>query len=299
MEINLKNIMMKEIIPQKFLDFSINNYPVENHKINFEAYFYNYFFSNNISSEYNYIPIQWTNYLVKNDYGKDLNEINNFLNKFIDKSKKYFTVVQYAGGPLVELDNTLIFSMGGAFNTPIKNKSKVIPLPLIYQSKKYPNNNYEKKYIGSYIGRPTHNVRIKLEKKLSKDKSFFIKNLEDMNSEISIDNQNIFKKTMLDSYFSICPRGFGPTSFRLYESIINGVVPVYISNNHFLPFEDKIDWNKFSIILKPRSINNISKILKKEVDNGGYDEMKIELDNIKDIYFNFDFMSKYVCEKIS
>ena len=99
---------------------------------------FSYFTTMDIDSDYLYIPIQWTNYLVKNDYGKDLNEINNFLNKFIDKSKKYFTVVQYAGGPLVELDNTLIFSMGGAFNTPIKNKSKVIPLPLIYQTKNTP-----------------------------------------------------------------------------------------------------------------------------------------------------------------
>ena len=94
-----------------------------------------------------------------------------------------------------------------------------------------------------------------------------------MSSEISIDNQNIFKKTMLDSYFSICPRGFGPTSFR-HESIANGVVPVYISNNHFLPFEEKIDWNNFAIILKPKTINKIPKLLKSKIEDGSYDEMK-------------------------
>ena len=43
-------------------------------------------YSNNISSEYNYIPIQWTNYYVKNNYGKDLDECH-FLDQFIDKSK--------------------------------------------------------------------------------------------------------------------------------------------------------------------------------------------------------------------
>jgi len=291
--------MTKNNIPKKFLDFSVRNYPVENRRKNFEAYFHDYFYKNNISSEYNYIPIQWTNYYVKNNYGKDLDEVNNFLDKFIDKSKKYFTVVQYAGGPLVELDNTLIFSMGGSFSTPIKKGSKVIPLPLIYQTKKYLDTNHNKKYMGSYVGRPTHKIRIKLEKKLSKEKSFFIKNIDNMSSEISIDNQDIFKRTMLASYFSICPRGFGPTSFRLYESIANGVVPVYISNNHFLPFEEKIDWNNFSIILKPQSINKIPKLLKSKIDNGSYDVMKKELDSIKDKYFNFDFMAKYVCEKIS
>ncbi len=291
--------MTKNNIPKKFLDFSVRNYPVENHRKNFEAYFHDYFYENNISSEYNYIPIQWTNYFVKNNYGKDLDEIKNFLKQYIDKSKKYFTIVQYAGGPLVELENTLIFSLGGAFNTPLKKSSKVIPLPLLYQTEKYFNDNNNKKYIGSYVGRPTHSIRVKLEKTLSKEKSFFIKNLEDMNSEISIANQSIFKKTMLDSYFSICPRGFGPTSFRLYESIMNGVVPVYISNNHFLPFKDKIDWNKFAIILKSRGINKIPKLLKSKIENGSYYQMKKELDDIKDEYFNFEYMTKYIFEKIS
>ena len=290
---------MIDNIPKQFLDFSIRKYPVGNNTKNFEGFFYDYFFSKNIISDLNYIPIQWTNYLIKNDYGKNLDELNHFLSKYIDKNKKYFTIVQYAGGPLVELENTLIFSMGGSFNTPIPNNSKVIPLPLIYQMKKNPERNNEKNILGSYVGRPTHSVRVKLEKILSNEKDFFVKNLDSMSSEISSSNQNLFKKTMLDSYYSICPRGFGPTSFRLYESILNGVVPVYISNLHFLPFEEIIEWNKFSVILKQRSIKKIPKLLNSMIRNGDYIEMKKELNKVKDSYFNFEFMAKYIQEKIS
>ena len=189
--------------------------------------------------------------------------------------------------------------MGGSFNTPIPNNSKVIPLPLIYQMKKNPERNNEKNILGSYVGRPTHSVRVKLEKILSNEKDFFVKNLDSMSSEISSSNQNLFKKTMLDSYYSICPRGFGPTSFRLYESILNGVVPVYISNLHFLPFEEIIEWNKFSVILKQRSIKKIPKLLNSMIRNGDYIEMKKELNKVKDSYFNFEFMAKYIQEKIS
>ena len=36
---------------------------------------------------------------------------------------------------------------------------------------------------------------------------------------------------MRDSLFSLCPRGYGPTSFRLYESIQLGSIPVYIAED--------------------------------------------------------------------
>ena len=35
-------------------------------------------------------------------------------------------------------------------------------------------------------------------------------------------------------YFSIFPRGYGPTCFILYESIQMGTVPIYISDKFFL-----------------------------------------------------------------
>ena len=117
-----------------FMDFSVNKYPSRNIKQNFEAYFYEYFKKSKFDSGHTYIPIQWTNYLVQNNYGKNIDGLKTFLRENLNSSKKYFTIVQYAGGPLVELENTLIFSMGGTFNTKIPKSSEVIPLPLIYNS---------------------------------------------------------------------------------------------------------------------------------------------------------------------
>ena len=284
--------------PSEFLDFSIINYPSGNNKKNFEAYFYEYFKKNNINSKYTYIPIQWTNYLVKNNYGRDIDDLKIFLNKNLESNKKYFTIVQYAGGPLVDLENTLIFSMGGAFDTSIPKTSQLISLPLIYDlDDTITQQPTDKKYIASYIGRPTHKIRVELERKLKSESSYFIQNLESMNSNISLENQMLFNKTMSKSYFSLCPRGYGPTSFRLYESIAAGVVPVYISDSHFLPFTDIVNWKDFSLILKPRKINKLKKILQSSIEEGDYKNLSKNLQKIKH-YFNFSYLSKYIVSKV-
>lgn len=284
--------------PKEFLDFSVKNYPSSNIKKNFEAYFFDNFIKSNISSQYTYIPIQWTNYLVNKNYGKNIDDLKTFLRNNLSHTEKYFTVVQYAGGTIVELENTLIFSLGGAFNTKIPKSSKVIPMPLIYNSDLKPDEEMEKKYLASYIGRPTHKLREKLEKKLKNNNSLYIKNLESMNSEFTKKDQHRFQKIMSESYFSLCPRGYGPTSFRLYESLEMGVVPVYISDKHFLPFSEIVDWNDFSIILKPREITKLDKILRKNLKDNNYSILKQNLDEVTQKYFNFSYMYEYILDRV-
>jgi len=285
--------------PNEFLDFSIHNYPTGNNKKNFESYFYNYFIENYTLAEYTYIPIQWTNYLIKNNFGKELSDLLNFLNKNLNKNQKYFTVVQYAGGPLVEIENCLIFSMGGVFNTSIPKSSQVIPIPLIYDMEESFTPQMNKNLLASYIGRNTHSVRKKIETQYRDDKTIFIKNLESMDSNISYEDQEIFKKLMFNSYFSLCPRGYGPTSFRLFESIRLGTVPVYISDYHFLPFIEFLDWEKFSIIINTKKIKKLKKIMQHQVDTGSYDLLLSNLNNVKNKYFNFEFLCQYIFSKIN
>ena len=57
--------------------------------------------------------------------------------------------------------------MGGMFSTKLPKSSKSISLPLIYEynfSKKYS----KQKYLASYLGRPTHEIRKIVEKKIKK-----------------------------------------------------------------------------------------------------------------------------------
>ena len=71
--------MNNDQIPLEFLNFSIPKYPSLNTKKNFEAYFFEYFQNQEFNTSLKYIPIQWTNYLVKQNYGRDIQDLNNYL----------------------------------------------------------------------------------------------------------------------------------------------------------------------------------------------------------------------------
>ena len=72
-------------IPNQYKDFSIPNYPELNNKKNFEGFFYDFFIENNVECEFTYIPIQWTNYLVSNGSGKNIEDLQNSIFGTIDK----------------------------------------------------------------------------------------------------------------------------------------------------------------------------------------------------------------------
>jgi hypothetical protein len=283
--------------PDEFLDFSVLNYPNFNEKPGFEAYFYDYFISKKIKSEYTYIPIQWTNYFVKQNYGEDIEKLKNFLKKNLSPTGKYFTVVQYDGGPLLELENCLIFNMGGMFSTRLPTTSRSIPLPLIYEYN-FMENYLDKKYLASYLGRPTHKIRTIIEKKLKNKKGFYIENLDSMNSKIETVNLEKYENLIKSSHFFLCPRGYGPASFRLYESIELGTIPVYISDKFVLPFEDQINWKKFSVLIKKNKIGKLPKILDDIINSQNYEEMLQELSIVKDNYFNLESTAEYIHKKI-
>ena len=58
-----------------------------------------------------------------------------------------------------------------------------------------------------------------------------------------------WEETMGASVFSLCPRGLGPTSFRIYEAMSLGSIPVYIWEKwKWLPYEGELDWNSFAIV---------------------------------------------------
>lgn len=64
------------------------------------------------------------------------------------------------------------------------------------------------------------------------------------------------------SVFCLCPRGYGPTSFRTYEAIALGAIPVYIwSGEPWLPYIGELDWSSFSVILDAEHLASLPDLL--------------------------------------
>jgi hypothetical protein len=122
--------------------------------------------------------------------------------------------------------------------------------------------------------------------------------LKDWNISIEKNHQFDFIKLALQSKFSLCPRGYGRSSFRFFESILLGSIPIYIyDDENWLPYKELIDYSKFSIVLNSKNIDSLPVILSKlsdiEITN-----MQKELINHKKV-FGLDFMCLYIINKLS
>ena len=286
-------------IPSNYLNFNIINYPIHNKARGIESIFYDYINKeNNINSELCYLPIQWTNYLIEKNYGKDIKELQEFCNQLNENNpnKKFFTITQYAGGPLVEIDNCLVFSSGGMFNTPKQRNLSFISIPLItapHEYKKIKN----KRYKVSYLGRNTHEVRSSLEKNLDNLNGYYVRNL---NSD-GVKNKDLrkFRKIISNSIFSLCPRGFGPTSFRLYESLEMQSIPIYVSDEFILPYSNIIDWEKLSLLVDLDDIDSIPEKVERIIKSNKHLEMLEYGQYCYKKYFNNSFIIKNILDTVS
>lgn len=60
--------------------------------------------------------------------------------------------------------------------------------------------------------------------------------------------------------FVLCPRGFGVSSFRLFEAMKACRVPVVISDRYVFP--TGIDWDSCSLTVKERDTNSIPELIR-------------------------------------
>ena len=69
-----------------------------------------------------------------------------------------------------------------------------------------------------------------------------------------------YRAVLARSKFVLCPRGFGPSSMRLFEALRAGRVPVIISDEWLPP--PRVDWGKCSIRVPECEVHQIPSILR-------------------------------------
>jgi hypothetical protein len=231
--------------PQDFLVKTNHNYPPGNYMV-FEEFFYNKFIEENPETDRIYLPIQWTCFYISRNYLQDsVDDLQSFLDS-LPRDKKYFTIIQWDDGiknNLKDLD-VLIFSSGGIGDYPI-------PLINNPHNKTERNRDIFASFVGIINGR--HRIREKLRDSLINNTDYRI--LENIGFDA-------FRETMERSIFSLCPRGYGKTSFRINESLNLGSIPVYVYDDPWIPFNDEIDFNTYGVLIHESQIQEIDKILK-------------------------------------
>lgn len=228
-------------------------YPIHNSDYGVEQDFYKYITDNKKittnnpdDADWHYLPIFWTRWHLNHNYGNEgLEELQKEVDKKIINSSKTFTICQYDDGPIVNLDKTIQFLAS-------RKSKNGIDIPLLCSTHKLPLFSKSKKYMASFIGRiSTHKLRMKMSEVLSKEKNILIKN--------GNFSSRYFRNKILSSYISLCPRGYGGSSFRFFESMQLGIPPLLLGDIDTRPFKNFINWNIISFYTK--DVNDLKTII--------------------------------------
>ncbi len=252
-----------------------------------EDYFFDFYIKNKDQFDVKgrtLIPVSWTTLYVENT---PIN-IQEYLDQ-LDPNGAYFTVVQHDEGIRQRLPaNTLVFEAGGLGNG--------VPIPLVCSKLEQTSINQNRSIFCSFVGSITHPIRQALcqEYDIETGYVFSIQNWAQL---VRINRFEDFIHKTQNSIFALAPRGYGATSFRLYETMQLGAIPVYVSDKHWLPWQDELNWNELCVILKPEQIPYMDNILKRYSDNQ-LNEMRQKIKSVYDDYFTLEGVCKQILKRL-
>lgn len=268
-----KNI---EQIPAHLKPMQFNRYPSDN-AITFERWYLNSW-SGADDRERIYLPIQWTALYCNNGYGNHpiKHTIQTYINS-LDNSKKYYTIIQYDDGIINDIDglDIKIFAMSGPRID--------YPLPLLCTPHKF---NFDplktkKDIFASFIGSLTHPIRAQVVDQLKDKEGYYVSTKHHDLRE--------YCHVMARSKYALCPRGYGQSSFRIQEAIDFGAIPVYISDEFVIPYNE--EFFRYGPTLSPEE--DINKML---VDY--YDAKRIDNVFLHDISKNKHLFTYAGCKQM-
>jgi hypothetical protein len=241
-----------------------------------EEHFYHFYVANaaRFPAEIEYVPVMWISHmhnmqLYRLTYRPTEDDlVAHILAHYSDPTKRYFAVMQADYWPdkieRVIPANWLVFSASCATPSawPIPLTTQFHPAPPPHLGQHAPLEQaagmgtggrelggegtlagsvvYSKRYLASFIGRDTTWVRLRLRELLAHDPDFLIITDSFM---INPSNQQGFRHVAAQSVFVLSPRGNGATSFRIFEALEHGSIPVYVFDDECcLPLSDVLDW---------------------------------------------------------
>ena len=209
-------------------------------------------------------------------------EILEFLNS-LDKNKKYFTLVQNDEGlQCYHPGNILVFGAGGVGDIPIP-----LWLPNTPIVQNMPRDHWVTFQGTLGAGSNRTGARGIMLEKLKYSTGFEF---------IPFSNRASYFHILQTSEFGLCPRGWGKTSARLYETMASGAIPIYIWDDmEWLPYKDVLDWSEFSISVNVSDCGSIPD----RIQSCNIEKMRKRIIDIFQEYFTISGILKQVVRMVN
>lgn len=92
-----------------------------------------------------------------------------------------------------------------------------------------------------------------------------------------------FVESIFNSDYVLCARGAGNYSYRFYETLSAGRIPIFVNTDCVLPLDDIIDWKKYCVWIEEDELEKIDELLLEFHDSLSEDdfiELQIKIRNL-------------------
>ncbi len=121
------------------------------------------------------------------------------------------------------------------------------------------------------------------------------------------ENRKLFINNIINNDYNICLRGAGNYSYRFYETISAGRIPLFINTDCALPYDFIIDWKKYCVWVEAADVDRVDQILldfHHSLTDDDFAQLQIDIRKLweewicKESFFNkFDYHIAHVKQK--
>ena len=151
------------------------------------------------------------------------------------------TVPELQGLP----DNVVVLNYNTSCPTP---NDLVVPFWNV-DTRLPPNTNTNRRWKASFVGQCGGALRSRLKDAFNNRPGYLFVDTRNCGNMPEAE----YLEIMRDSWFSLCPRGGGMSSYRFYEAIQQESVPILFADDAVLPFRENIDWGE-TIVRLPENM---------------------------------------------
>jgi len=231
--------------------------------------------------DYVIIPYKWDN--------RGLNS-SLIINEAISLGKKVISLHNDDYAP----QSSLLPNEGYLFTTTLNSKTRKVnefSLPAFTGDFFNNNKNNVNRRVG-FCGAITHPVRSQvlsiLDGSSRINTDFIMRNSFWAHNEMTKDEARIgYMRNMIDNSFIVCMRGAGNFSYRLYETMMMGRIPIIIDNDQVFPFETIINYSEFSIKIHVDNINNLENILFDRISSLSDDDISKMQNRSREVWIEY------------